>query len=327
MKIIEKTKKFFGKAKSIWSHRKLLWLAAIFLIGLVLICSAAFILKGTPLIIALTVGGVLILISWGRMTFNAAVKRSIRLHEAEKLKEENRQLIERENILKQQLEESRNRKLQVLNVQPILELGIFEADCQITECFDLVFDKNGKIITDETDEEPEGFISAFLEVFLGQRKQRFIGTLTVKFTARYGIDMQNLKIRCDDNTKTVYIEGAESSYLGSKGFPETYWKGCITHREQGDEDWIADNEAARIESQCKDMCRNVMEESLKNGPKHLEWLKRPLQNTVKHLLKMMITPPGYSLVFVDKIEEESVLFFEYAAGLGLDKPKLGSGAD
>ncbi len=327
MGILYKTKKIAKAVVSIWSHRKLLGLAAIFLVGLVLICAAGFAFKGTPLIIALTVGGALILISWGRMTFNAAVKRSIRLQKAEKLKEENRQLLERETILNQQLEEARNKKLQVLNVQPILELGILEADCQISQCFDLLIDKNGGIVTGETDGEPEGFVSTFLEGLLGQRRKRFIGTFTVKFTARYGVDMQNIRIRCDDQTKTVYVEGAEPSYLGSKDFPETYWEGCVTLREQADEDWIADDEATRIESPCKDMCRSIMEESLKNGPKNLEWLKRPLQNTVKHLLQMMIAPPGYSLKFINKIEEESVPFFEYAAGLGLDKPRLGSGIE
>jgi len=326
MGIIAKTKSVGKAIKSTWHHRKLLGLVGVFLMGLVLICSAAFVLKGTPLIVAMTVGGVIILISWGRMTFNAAVKRSIRLQEAEKLKEENRQLLERESILKQQLEESRNRKLQVLNVQPILELGILEADCQITECFDLVFDKNGEIITWNDVPDPDvKYKESWGDIILGAKKQRFIGTLIVKFTARYGVDMQNLKIRCDDDTKTVYVEGAEPSYLGSKGFPETCWKGCVNLREQWEGNWIADDEAVRIESPCKDMCRSIMEESLKNGPENLEWLKQPLQNTVKHLLQMMVALPGYSLVLVEKIEGDSMPFFEYTASLGLDKPRLGGG--
>ena len=83
----------------------------------------------------------------------------------------------------------------------------------------------------------------------------------------------------------------------------------------------------RFEAPCKDMCRDFIEESLQKGPEQLEWLKQPLQNTVKHLLQMMIVPPDYSLVFVEKIEKDSTPFFEYAAGLGLDKPKLGGSVD
>lgn len=170
MRIIGKIRQTGTKIKAVWQNRKLFGLAATFLIGLLLICSAAFVLNGTRLIIALIVGGVLIIISSGRMTFNTTVNRSVRLYEAEKLREQNRQLLERESILKQQLEEVRSRKLQVLNVQPILELGILEADCQISRCFDLLIDKDGQIITDDTNKEPNGLVSALLEGFLGSEE-------------------------------------------------------------------------------------------------------------------------------------------------------------
>jgi len=325
MGIIAKMKSVGKAIKSAWHHRKLLGLATTFLIGLVLICSAAFVLKGTPLIIALTIGGILIIISWGTMTFNAAVKRSIRLQEAEKLEEENRQLLERESILKQQLEEARNRKLQVLDVQPILKLQVLEADCQISRCFDFFIDKNGQIITEESSKEPSGILSVIADGLLGERKWRFVGTLTINFKARYGTSFQDVRIQRDDHSKTVYVEGADITYQGTGDFPRTSWAGCVVLREQWDGDWIADDEALKLESPCKDICRDDMEKSLQNGPEQLEWLKQPLQNTVKHLLQMMIAPPGYSLVFVDKIEGDSMPFFEYAAHLGLDKPRLGGG--
>ena len=238
MGIFSKTKEFFAKIKRIWSYRKLLGLVIIFLIGLVLICTAAFVLKGTPLIIALTVGSVLIVISWGKMTFNVAVSRAIRLQEAEKIKEENRQLLERESILKQQLEEARNRKLQVLNVQPILNLSVLEATCEVTKCFDFTIDKNGKIINDDSSEEQTGFsglVKAFFEGFFGLRgNTRFVGTLIFDLTATYGIKLQNLKIRRDDNSKTIYVEGAQPTYTGLTGVPQTRWEGCVVLSERGE---------------------------------------------------------------------------------------------
>jgi hypothetical protein len=324
MGIIAKTKQVFAGIGVLWSRRRFFGLAAIFLIGLALVCSAAFVLKGTPLLISLIIGGILIIISWGKMAFDTAVKRAIRLEEAEKLEEQNRQLLERESILKQQLEEAGKRKLQLLNVQPILELGILEADCQISRCFDLCIDKNGRLIDEKTEEKPKG-LSAIMVALFGQERRRFIGTLTVNFTARYGVDMQSLRIQRNDRSKTISVEGGQPTYLGSKGFPRTVWEGCVALREQTiDETWIADDEAVKIESPCKDICRNWMEEDLKNGPESLEWLKSPLQNTVKHLLQMMIAPEGYSVEFVNKIEGEYIAFFDYAARLGLEKPRLGN---
>jgi len=306
----------FNGVKTVWRYRHLLiWLVP----GLLLVCLAAFHLSGMPLVIAMTIGGVLILVGWWKV----ALRNAIQLYEAEKLRKENRQLHEQELILKQQLEEARNRKLQVLNIQPILNFEVLEANCEVAKCFDIMIDKNGKIITEESNEKEIGYVRAFLEGFLGLRgNTRFIGTLVVNFTVTYGIRLQDLKIRRDDNSKTVYVEGAKPAYTGYTKFPKTNWQGCVVLSEKGGE-WVVDEEAMRLEAPCKDMCRDYIEESLQNGPEQLEWLKHPLLNTVKHLLQMMIVPPEYSLVFVDKMEEESMPFFEYAASLGLDKPRLG----
>jgi hypothetical protein len=317
----------FKYVQTLWHHRRILALLSIFVLGLLLIFLAAFLLSGVPLVIALMIGGVLVIISWVKMTFNTAVKREVQLKDAEKPREENRQLREGQSILEQQLEVMRGRKLQLLNVQPILELGILEADCQITECFDLLIDKQGNIVTEDSCKEPKGIISAFwdgiLEGWFGKGRTRFIGTLKLKFPARYGISLQNLKIRRDDIGKIVYVGGAEPTYqcLG-KTFPQTSWEGCIVLREQWDGNWSTEDAAIAIESPLKDACRKSMEDSLKNGPEDLEWLKQPLQNTIRHLLQMMIVPQGYSLELVDEIEGESKSFFEYAAELGLEKPRL-----
>ncbi len=293
------------------------------LIGIALIFIAAFSFKGAPLVICLVVGALLVLGSWAKVALYDYGKQVIKLHEAEKLTEENRKLRETEAILSQQLEQAREKKLQVLNIQPILKLGLLEADCQIARCFDLYIDKNGQIITDESSNEPSGIINAFLSGLLGERRTRFIGTLNINFKARYGVDLKNLRIKRDNNSKTVYVEGANITYQGTSGdFPRTSWEGCVVLRELSSGGWIADDEALKLESPCKDICRDYVEESLKNGPEELEWLKGPLQDTVKHLLLMMIVPSDYSLKFVDKIEGQSVPFFEYTADLGLDTPQL-----
>ena len=59
----------------------------------------------------------------------------------------------------------------------------------------------------------------------------------------------------------------------------------------------------------------------------LNWLKQPIQNTVRHILKMLIIPSDYSLEFVDEIEGEGTSFVDYAVNLGMEKPKLGDGID
>ena len=309
--------------KKLGKNRGLIILMLMFIIGLFLISSATFMITGIPLIVCLLVGSILILLSWGKMIFDRAVKQAISLNEAKKIIEENEKLRKIALKFKQQLQMAKSKKLQVLNVQPILELGLFEAECIIRECYDLVLDKNGEIILWNDVENPEvKYKGSFGDWVWGDLRKRFIGTLTAKFTARYGINMQNLKVRLNDVDKTVLVDGAEPTYLGSKGFPETCWEGVVALRQQRDETWISDSEVEFIKSDCKDWCRSVMEESLKNGPEELEWLKSPLQDTVKHLLQMMIAPPGYEVVFAEQGNESFMPFFEYTAMLGLEKPRL-----
>jgi len=211
-------------------------------------------------------------------------------------------------------------------VQPILELGILEADCQLSRCFDFSMDEKGEV-SEGSESKSRTYITTLLLDLIGRGKFRFVGTLTIKFRARYGVDMETLQIRVDDEAKIVYVEGAEPSYLGIKGFPESSWESCVTLRERSYGEWATDDIASGLEAPFKDACRESVEESLKNGPEELDWLKHPLQNTVKHLLRMMIAPPGYAVEFVDEADARFVPFFEYTTEIGIDKPRLGSGLD
>lgn len=311
--------------KNIGKHRGLIFLILLFVIGLLLISSATFILTGVPLIVCLFVGSILILLSWGKMIFDRAVKQAISLNEAQKITEENEKLKRIALKFQQELKRTKNKKLQVLNVQPILELGLFEAECLIRECYDLVLDKNREIVSWNDSLNPDVEYKESLGDWVwGDLPRRFIGTLTAKFTARYGIDMQSLKVRVDDVNKTVLVRGAEPAFLGSKGFPETCWEGVVSLRQQRDDTWISDEGSQAIESDCKDFCRSVMEEDLKDGPAELEWLKSPLQKTVKNLMEMMITPEGFTVEFVEGDDNRFLPFFEYTASLGMERPKLTS---
>jgi hypothetical protein len=278
------------------------------------------------------VGGVLIVGSWAKMALRSHVEKEIGSHEttkrAEMLAAENARLQAQQSALRQEVEDLRSRRVRILNVQPILELGILEAECEMSKCFDLAFDKDGKYVEPtETDGVQQVGLWAgagwgVLEWmgYEGARRSRFVGTLQVKFMARYGIDMHMLRIGRDDDKKVLLVANAEPAYLGSRGFPQTEWKGCVCLRETQSGSWLADDVADRLESGCKDGCRKWVEDSLRAGPESLSWLKVPLRNTVRHLLTVLIAPPGYTVLLVEESAPDFTPFFDYAAQLGLENP-------
>jgi hypothetical protein len=302
---------------AVLAHWRFLVSLLVLVSGIVLALLALIELDSTLRLVAITGGGILIVAGCWRLALARAVQREIRLQGSEALVEENQRLVSTVRDLQREVAELRSRKLQVLNVQPILELGIFEADCQISRCFDVLFDREGQPL------DPDNLPTySWKDFFLGQGRRRFVGMLTFKFTARYGVDMQNLHVRHDERAKTVYVAGAEPRYLGTKGFPETQWQGCVTLRQTWEEQWVADDESQRIQEPLKDFFRKDMEEGLRGGPEELNWLRRPLQNGLRHLLHMMIAPKGYSLELVEKGDEHFVPLFDYTAQLGLEKPSL-----
>jgi len=281
---------FLRSFKFLWSFRRIAYLT-VCILGVVLLCYGLITLRGTSLVVALVVSGLLVLAGLGKLAFDAAVERSIKLQDSDRLAEEIRRLRTRESMLERELEAVRASKVKVLNVQPILELGLIEADCQISRCFELLYEKDDNLIAPGTPEyEADGFWDTtktlFEALFDGLTKswrKVFIGTLIMRFTAKYGINIKKLKVKRDDTKRILYIAGAELEFLGTKDFPESIWKNSLVLRMEPDNRLVADKETAYLEAASKDHCRALMEASLKQGPEELEWLKVPIINTVKQI--------------------------------------------
>ena len=217
-------------------------------------------------------------------------------------------------------------RVKVLNIRPILELGLLEANCQIHKCFDEYYDKDDQPITVIKD-ETTGLVNEKAMQALDTVKNRFMGTLRVNFVARYGIDMRKMKVKIDDDLRIVEVQRVEPKYLGCKGFPKTQWMYSIPLKKNWLGDWTSNSEAKAIEGMSKDRCRALTEKSLQSGPEELEWLKQPLLKTVHSFLLATVVPSGYSLKLVDRLEGEHVSLLNSLSGERQAKPALTDGID
>jgi cell division protein FtsB len=322
MKILNPIMQVFKKLTLLGLKKLLLPVGLI--LGLALIFLGAFNYKGIPLAVCLSVGGLLVLVSWVRIALDAWGRQTKKLIDAEKISEENERLKTRQAALEKEIHSVKDGRIKVLNIRPILELGLLEANCQIHKCFDEYYTQNNEPIIAINDEST-GLVNETATGKLETVKNRFMGTLRVDFIARYGVDMRKTRVKIDEDLRVVEVQGVEPRYLGCKGFPKTQWMYSISLRKNWLGDWLSDGEAKAIEGMSKDRCRALTEKSLQSGPEELEWLKEPLHNTIRNFLLATVVPSGYTLKLVDRLDGECKLLLDQLADKGQVKAALPDG--
>jgi len=288
----------------------------VFAVGLGMMFGASFRLRGAELVTVFTVGGILAAFAFIKMVYDSIVSKVKRDQVSDTLRRQNAELAVETSRLKRELNDERSKRVKVSNIQPILEMVILEAECEVTKVFDRYFDKdNEEIIEDlEAGREKEGSTPR-------KRTKRFLGALTAKFKAKYGVDLRKVQVKPAEEAKTIYVAGAAPSFSGlGKPYPQMRWEGSVgLHLWLGS--WSIDDNSLKLESTCREKYRIAMEESLQNGPEQLEWVKEPLKKNVKLLLKMMIAPPDYNVELVENADKGFTPLFEYmGAKLGLQGP-------
>lgn len=284
-------------------HRKSIILVGVFAIALAMMFGASFRLRGAELLTVLMVAGILIISAFIKMLYDFVQAITRRDLESETLK--------RENVkLKEKLQEEHGRMIS--KIKTILELNVLEVECEVMKFFDRYFDRDNKEIGESLLEQRGP----------GPRKpvKRFLGAVTSKFNAKYGIDIQKVQVKRDDRARAIYVAGAEPHFTGpgQSGF-QTRWAGSVgLHYWWGN--WSIDEASQKLESECQEKYRVAVEESLKNGPEQLEWVKGPLKKNIKLLLKEMIAPPGYSVELVENADKGFTPLFDYMRILGLEGP-------
>ena len=309
MSIIRTSKQGIRASRFLLSHWKLLLLTIVLFVGLALVTLGLFNLEGRALIAVLILGGLLISFAAIRMTINSIGKSAIEREEAKELKEKLEQSEETRKDLEQELKESYQKPLKIMSIEPILKLGVIEVNLQLTKFFDRYYYRkswDGK-----------------LEKSLSEDKNtnmRFMGGLTAKFKARYGIDLVALKAKRDPETKKLYVSGANPSFQGTKDFPDIHWEGSIMMGYHFWNAWEIGDKYDKYEWDCKENLRDEFQKSLKSGPEELEYLIKPLQDHIRLLIQGIFAPPGYSVELVDDTTAKDFLpFLDYLGKQGVQE--------
>jgi len=184
-----------------------------------------------------------------------------------------------------EIEELKNRKLNIIGAKSILEVGLMEIDTNFTRTW------NEKFMED-------------------QRDLHFIGALQIRLVAKYGINLKDLKVHIDHANKNIQITGLHPKFLSFSEINHD-WK-IAEMMEHKKRPWIISNywrkseryqELLNIKMEEK---RKALYDEIKQGPEEIQWLVKPLYSQMENTMRILLNRPDYDILFTDETNKDYI---------------------
>ncbi len=195
----------------------------------------------------------------------------------ELLNQEIRRMKSENSTLKEDLAELSNRKLNISEINSILDLGLIEVDTNFK-----------RTVNRELQE--------------GDKSVQFIGVLHVDFVAKYGVDFRKLLFKVDEERKEICIANANPQFLSFSK------RNCVWEIAEileynkpffGSRHWKTNPKLDKLANQIKEEIRVKTERETENGPSELGWIISPLRKHVETAISLIIGIKGYNLRFTE----------------------------
>ncbi len=179
----------------------------------------------------------------------------------------------------QEIAELKSRKLNVVGLKNILEVGLMEIDTNFTRTW------NEKFVKENSD-------------------LHFIGALQIHLVAKYGVNLKDLKVQIDHDQKTIFIGNLHPKFLSFSEINHE-WKiaEIMEHKKRP---WIISNYWKKSE-RYQELLNQIMEEKrkqlydeVKQGPEEIQWLIKPLYQQVENTMRILLNRADYEIEFIDK---------------------------
>ncbi len=206
------------------------------------------------------------------------------------LKEEIKKVRSEKKSMEQELEDYSKRKLNISEVNTVLELGLIEVDTSFKRTVNKQF-------------------------MVKDRKVQFIGVLHVDFIAKYGVDFRKLMYKINEEQKEISIANAEPEFLS---FSKRNIKWEITEILEfntpfmGSGHWRTNPKLDSIANEIKEETRILVEKETENGPGELKWVVGSLRKHVERALELIIGVQGYKIRFTSLDDDNYKSLYDYA---------------
>ena len=183
----------------------------------------------------------------------------------------------------QEIAELKNRKLNVVGLKNILEVGLMEIDTNFTRTW------NEKFVEDE-------------------KELHFIGALQIQLVAKYGVNLKDLKVQINHPNKQIFIAGLQPKFLSFAEINHE-WK-IAEMMEHKKRPWIISNYWKKSE-RYQELLNLKMEEKrkalydeIKQGPEEIQWLIKPLYQQVENTMRILLNRADYDIDFIEKVSDD-----------------------
>ena len=202
-----------------------------------------------------------------------------------------------------QLTRERGKKLQVVALAPMLDLGVLKAECKIHESYDLAFVAGRRDLIEFSAADP-----ALVD-------RRFLGTLSVHVTARLGVDLTRVRARISPDGVTMEYVMPDPAVQGFDGIAAPVWEVKVPLKRVGvfNESW----QVCKDEAEYAWIVQRKQDEflgRLKEGPDEVGWLLAPVAEKAETILSTLIKAAGYQALRVNHLDATALPLQRLLAG-------------
>lgn len=206
--------------------------------------------------------------------------------------EELKQMLEKSSKQISQLQEENNelrtRKLNISEINSILDLGLVQVNTNFTRTWNDKFEQ-------------------------GDRSLHFIGALQVKIIARYGIDLKELRIKYIAEKNEVLVANVNPKFLSFNDF-DYEWKiaEVMEYKKPwiGAGQWRKSSELEVVASQIKEDLRFKTHQEVKKGPEELEWVLDPLKKQISSTIQLLLGSPYRTVRIIENFDDSFKMLTE-----------------
>lgn len=256
-----------------------------YLIIAALVVLAIIMLTGKLIVWGLAVLGAALIILGIQQLINLNVKVTLFEDNIKKLDEKNNNLAKENRDLANENNFLRERHFQVTQIKSILELNLFEIDTRFS-----------RPVTSR--EEYDG------------RDIKYFGSISVSLTAKYGIDIKELRFRYDSVSDVLTVANINPKFL-SFGTRKIEWDffEIFEYRSQNifaDPKWMVSYDLYEYAARLKEKYRVSLENSIEKGPEEFEWIYKPIRQNVENAIRVLFKSMCPNIEITDKADDSFI---------------------
>ena len=188
--------------------------------------------------------------------------------------------------IKEEVNELRNRKLKISDIRNILDLGLMEINTNFTRTWNKQFTFKKQDI-------------------------HFIGAMRINIIAKFGIDLQELRFKNNEQQNELIVANANPKFLSFTDLDYVWEISEILEYKKpflGSNHWKRSSKLEGLGHEIKEDLQTKIHQEVKNGPEELDWVLNPLKKQITNTLHILLGGSEKKIIITDVFDDSFTLF-------------------